>query len=133
MGGLAVILAMFTVLVGMLALGALATPSGPSTLRSLVTGHLVCAFSGIVLLLIAVVGASRNLALASFGVLFGTGLLGLSVLLRSRTTPRPPPGPEEDPDRNVGTVPGAVVVLHGAAAVLTILVAFLAAIGMAHS
>ena len=132
MGGLAVILAMLTVLVGMVALGALATPSGPSALRSLVTGHLVCAFSGIVLLLVAVVGASRNLALASVGVLFATGLLGLSVLLRSRTTLRPPPGPDSVPDRKEGTVPVAVAVLHGAAAVLTILVAFLAAVGMAR-
>lgn len=133
MGGLAVILAMVTVLVGMVALGALATPSGPSPLRSLVTGHLVCAFTGVVVLLIAVVGASRGLALLSFGVLFGTGVLGLSVLLRARHTEPAPPGPDEDPDRKVGPVPLPVVVLHGAAAVGTIVVVFLTAMAMAKT
>jgi hypothetical protein len=130
MGAGAVFLSMLTVLVGMAALSHVVTDRAPSSLRTLVVGHVSFAFGGILLLLVAVVGASSGIAWTSFGVLVATGLLGATVLLRApRVHPAAPAGADKDVVPDVGPVPVAVVVLHGAAAVGTILLVLLTAAG----
>lgn len=118
----AVVVSMVTVLVGMVALGSVATTSASPAVRRLVAGHLTLALGGIVSLLVAVVASSSGIAWVSFAVFVGTGLLGLSLLLRARA---PAVGP--------GPVPLPVVVLHGAAALVTILLVLLTAVGVART
>jgi hypothetical protein len=138
MGAGATILAILTVLVGMAALAHVSTPHASRPLRRLIAGHLSLAFAGVVLLLVAVVGASGGIAWASFAVLMCTGLVGLGVLLRAR---REAPGVGSmlesgqllEEGRVDSPVPVPVVVLHGAAAILTLLLVVLTALTVAKA
>jgi hypothetical protein len=129
-----VVVAIVAVLLGMVALGYVATPGASSSVRTLVAGHLGFAFVGIVLLLVAVVAVSGGLAWASFGVLVGTAVLGITLLVRaSPSWQADPDGKDGAPKRDLGPVPWPVVVLHGTAAATTVLLVLLVAVGVGRA
>jgi hypothetical protein len=134
MGAGAVVVSIVAVLLGMVALGYVATPGASSTVRTLVAGHLGLAFVGIVLLLVAVVAISGGLAWASFAVLVGAAALGLSLLVHARPSRQADPhGNDGASERDKGPVPWPIVILHGTAAATTILLVLLMAVGVAKS
>ena len=85
----------------------------------LVSGHIVLAVSATVLWIVALVGDSGSVAWAAFAVLVAVAALGATALVR---TLRPGALPRE---MKVST---PVVVVHGAAAALTIVLALIATI-----
>jgi hypothetical protein len=135
MGLVAVIFSILTVLFGTVALGEVATPASTGGVRALVAGHLLLALCGFVLLLVAVVGASQGVAWGSFVVLVGAAVLGVSTLLRSSRTRGGGDGADPAPDAEAGSASSVavpVIVLHGAAALITITLVWLTAIGVAQ-
>jgi hypothetical protein len=130
MGLAAVLVAIITVLFGTVALGDVATPSASGDVKMRVAGHLLLAGTGLVLLLVAVVAASGRLAWVSLIVLLGAASLGLATLVRAARR-ADEAAATTDPDRPAPAgAPRTVVVLHGGAAGLTILLVLLAAVRM---
>jgi hypothetical protein len=118
----AVLFAIITVLVGVIVLGDVIGEKG-SGLKKLAATHVVVASTGVIVLLIALVDASRGAVWVSFLALFLAGAIGVATLSLNRR-----------PDRDPATVPEGqshlpvpVVVIHGAAAGLTLLLVLLTA------
>jgi hypothetical protein len=120
----ALLFAIITVLVGVVALGDVVTGDSRSGLKRLAVIHVGCALAGVVLLLVAVVGVSRGPAWASLIALLIAAGLGLTTLAlirrRSRAVAAAGPAPR---------VPLPVVIAHGAAAAITIVSVLAAAVG----
>jgi hypothetical protein len=114
MGVAAVLFSIVTVLVGMVALGDVVMGDAASGLKRLAGAHVGFALTGVILLLVALVDVSRATAWASLGALLVTGTIGLSILAWTRR-----PGRTVDAAA-AGTVPMPVVIIHGAAAFLTV-------------
>lgn len=124
MAVMAVLFAIVTVLVGVVALGDVVMSDAGSGLKRLAIAHVGVAAAGVVLLLVAVVGVNRGPAWASLVVLLVAGVIGLTTLALTR---RPRPGASDlDPKLKV---PLPVVIVHGAAAFATIATVLAAAAG----
>jgi len=126
MGIAGLVVATMAVLMGTVALADIG-PSLTSRTRGLVTGHLLVALTGVVLLAVGAVVASAAVVGVSAAVLLGAAALGLAVYQR---TSRPP---LEDPPagataRGRGPVSPTILLLHGGAALATVVVAVAAAI-----
>src|SRR5580700_9291412 len=109
----AVLFAIITVLVGVIVLGDVVGEAG-SRLKKLAATHVVIAATGVTVLLVALVDASRGTVWLSFLALVVAGVIGLATLTLNRR-----------PDRDLAQVPQGqahlplpVVVIHGAAALL---------------
>ena len=118
----AVLFAIITVLAGVIVLGDVIGEPG-SGIKKLAATHVVVAVTGVVLLLVALVDASRGTIWVSLLALLLAGAIGAVTLTRNRR-----------PARDRATVPEGqahlpvpVVVVHGAAAVLTLLLVLLTA------
>jgi hypothetical protein len=120
----AVLFAIVTVLVGVVALGDVVTSQAGSGLRRLAIAHVAFALTGVVFLLVAVVGVSRGPAWVSLIVLLLAGFLGLTTLAFTRRPSRL--SPDAVPKARVAL---PVVIVHGAAAVITLLTVLAAAAG----
>ena len=120
----ALLFAIITVLVGVVALGDVVTGDSQLGLKRLAVIHVGFALAGVVLLLVAVVGVSRGPAWASLIALLIAAALGLTTLAltrrRNRLVAAAGPAPR---------VPLPVVIAHGAAAVITIVSVLAAAVG----
>jgi len=124
MAVMAVLFAIITVLAGVVALGDVVMSDAGSGLKRLAIAHVGVAATGVVLLLVAVVGVSRGQAWASLVVLLVAGVIGLTTLALSR---RPRTAvPDSDPKPKV---PFPVVIVHGAAALVTMATVLAAAAG----
>jgi hypothetical protein len=124
MAVMAVLFAIVTVLVGVVALGDVVMSDAGPGLKRLAITHVGVAATGVVLLLVAVVGVSRGQAWASLVVLLVAGVIGLTTLALTRR-PRAP-GSDSHPKAKV---PLPVVIVHGAAALVTIATVLAAAAG----
>jgi hypothetical protein len=112
----AVLFAIITVFVGVIVLGDVVGLPG-SGLKRLAATHVGVATTGVILLLIALVNANRGTAWISFGALLLAGTIGVLTL----TLNRPPQTEESASRKEQGHLPLPVVVIHGALAVLTLL------------
>jgi hypothetical protein len=120
----AFLFAIITVLAGVVALGDVVMSDAGTGAKRLAVAHVTLAAIGIILLLVAVVGASRTPAWASFTALLVAGGLGLTTLVLTR---RPRRRPAVEPSSQ--GVPLPVVIVHGAAAIITIATVLAAAAG----
>jgi hypothetical protein len=120
----AVLFAIVTVLAGVVALGDVVMNDAGTGAKRVAVAHVTSAAIGIILLLVAVVGVSRGPAWASFTALLVAGGLGLTTLVLTR---RPRRRTADEPSSH--GVPLPVVVVHGAAAVITIVSVLAAAAG----
>ncbi len=111
----AILFAIITVLVGVFVLGDLVGEAG-SGVKRLAASHVGIALTGVILLLVALVDASRGTAWVSFAALVVAGSVGLMTLTLNR-----PPGDTGTTRKEQGHLPLPVVVIHGAAALLTLL------------
>jgi hypothetical protein len=118
----AVLFAIITVLVGVIVLGDVVGEAG-SRLKKLAATHVVIAATGVTVLLVALVDASRGTVWVSFLALVVAGVIGLATLTLNR---RPDRDPAQVPEGQAH-LPLPVVVIHGAAAVLTLLLVLLTA------
>jgi hypothetical protein len=118
----AVLFAIVTVLVGVIVLGDVVGEAG-SRLKKLAATHVVVAAAGVTVLLIALVDASRVTLWVSFLALLVAGFIGLATLTWNR---RPDRDPAQVPEGQAH-LPLPVVVIHGAAAGLTLLLVLLTA------
>jgi hypothetical protein len=118
----AVLFAIITVLVGVIVLGDVVGEAG-SRLKKLAATHVVVAATGVTVLLIALVDASRATVWVSFLALLVAGAIGLATLTLNR---RPDRDPAQVPEGQAH-LPLPVVVIHGAAAGLTLLLVLLTA------
>ncbi len=124
MAVMAVLFAIITVLAGVVALGDVVMSDAGTGLKRLAIAHVGVAATGVVLLLVAVVGVSRGQAWASLVVLLVAAVIGLTTLALTR---RPHTAvPDSDPKPRV---PMPVVVVHGAAALVTMATVLAAAAG----
>jgi hypothetical protein len=110
----ALLFAIVTVLVGVVALGDV-MGNGGAGLRRLAVAHVGLAATGVILLLVAVVGESRGIAWASLVALLVAAAVGLTTFALTR-----PPAPAEAGATSKRRVPLPVVIAHGAAALVTI-------------
>jgi hypothetical protein len=111
----ALLFAIVTVLVGVVALGDVVMGDAGAGLKRLAVAHVGLAATGVILLVVAVVGVSRGPAWASLVALSAAAALGLTTLALTR---RPAPAGEGAiPKRHVAL---PVVIAHGAAALITI-------------
>jgi hypothetical protein len=120
----AVLFAIVTVLAGVVALGDVVMSDAGVGAKRLAVAHVSLASVGIILLLVAVVAVNRGPAWASFTALLVAGGLGLTTLILTR---RPRRRAVDDPPS--GGVPLPVIVIPGAAAVITIVSVLVAAAG----
>jgi len=116
-----------TVLVGVITLAEFADPRRMATMPGvvrLVAGHLTLALAAVTVWTIYLVNKTGPLAWVGSGVLAGTAAAGLFLFRRSRQ-----PLPDATDDDDVHVVGPGVLVVHGAAAALTIVLAVAAAVG----
>jgi hypothetical protein len=121
----AVLVAIVTVLVGVVVLGDVVGPPG-SGIKRLAFTHVGVALVGVTLLLVALVDASRGMTWISLAALVLAGGIGGATL----TVNRPPgrDGAATAAQRTEeGHLPLTVVVIHGAAAILTVVLVLAAA------
>lgn len=119
----AVLFAILTVLVGVFVLGDVVGPPGAGVKRLAAT-HVGVALAGVALLLVALVNASRGTAWISFAALVAAAAVGLATLTVNRA-----PGEDITPEvrKQQGHLPVPVVVVHGAAALFTLVLVLAAA------
>lgn len=118
----ALLFAIVTVLVGVVALGDVVMGDAGAGLKRLAVAHVGLAATGVILLLVAVVGVSRGTAWASLIALLVAAAMGLTTLALTRR--QAPAG--ATPKRGVAL---PVVIAHGAAALVTIGTVLAAAAG----
>lgn len=121
----AFLVAIVTVLVGVVVLGDIVGPPG-SGIKRLAFGHAGVALAGVTVLLVALVEASRAMTWVGLAALVLAGGIGVATLTINR-----PPGPDGAATAaqrtEEGHLPLTVVVIHGAAAILTVVLVLAAA------
>ncbi len=120
----AVLFAIVTVLAGVVVLGDVVMSDAGTGAKRAAVAHVTFAAIGIILLLVAVVAVNRGPAWASFTALVVAGALGATTLVMTRGPRRRNPD-----DASTHGVAFPVVVIHGAAAFVTIVAVLAAAAG----
>ena len=124
--GVAVTIVLFvTVLIGLGVLAEFAQPKRMAAVRgaaAFVGGHLLLAAAAVVAWVAYLLGQSAGVAWLGVAAIVLTGGLGLTLYLRSKATL----GEQSE----VRPVPAGILVAHGVAAVLALLLGLLAAVGV---